>query len=206
MSCHLESLESRTLFAVSVDPQLQFDYNAAYDETKAVKNAATAAFDTYRADAKAIAADVRGLGKSKANTAAVTAVNKAIAAAVGADTRDEAKLVAAGQGDLKKAKSAFGVDLQAPTARNLAKLNAALATLSTALAPLEAKLSIDVGTGDTAVDGPLDVLEGANPTAAALTTRVTGAEDDQSAAAEGIAGSVDTLNTDIGTLLADVSS
>ena len=206
MTGHLESLESRTLFAAGVSAGIQMDYSSAYADTTAVKTTATAAFATYKADAKAIAADVRALGKSKANTAAVAALNKAVAAAVATDGRDEAKLVAAAQGDLKKTKSAFVADAQAPTAGHLAKLNAALDTLSTALTPLESHLTTDVGTGDTEVAQALTVLEADNASATSLSGRVTTAEDDQANAAEGIAASIDNLNADIGALVAAVSS
>jgi hypothetical protein len=205
MSSHLESLETRTLFAAAVSATIQDDYNAAVADGTAITAAVKAGVATFKADAKTIAADVKGLGKSKTNASDLAAVNKAVAAATALANKDSAKLYAAGKTDLTRAKAAFLADAAKPTARNLTKLNAALDTLATGLDPLETALHDDLASGEAAIDGDLNTLIAANPSATALQTHGTTTVNDQTTANDQIIGDVNSLNDDISALVTAVT-
>ena len=200
---HAELMETRRLF--SNVGSVTADYDAVVADAAAIKSTMAVAVATYKVDAKAVAADVKALPKSKTKNVDAAALNKAVGPTDAADVADAAKLIAIGRSALTKARLAYAADVARPSTANEAKLEKAVSVLSGALAAPEAKLNTAVDAGDAKVDAALSQLESDYPTDAALSSAVTTAETDQSNAVNSVNATLATTNADVATLVDDIS-
>ena len=198
MSRFIQSLESRTLFAVT-SATLSADLALISSDDKAVKADLIALSKGAGADLKTITADLKGTAKTNAlllktlktdELKAFAKIKSDVSALLKATPLSK-HAVAEGNGLLKKPGSKLGAKVAADAA--------ALGTLTTtALASLQTD---SMGTG---VGTDLTALVSANPSNTALATDATTARTDLSTLGGTLVTAAQKYSTDVGTLKTDL--
>ena len=198
----VEQLERRTLFAAVVTPtSVLTAYDALVLDNGRFKTDVTAESKAVAKDDRAIAADVKALPKSTANTTLQRKVQAAAAQVVanlsGATSRYEA---ASNPAYVKLDVAATEFD-ESLTTGNAKRLSAAQAKVQAVDGKQLAALITAVTSGGGTLGNAYAALASANPTATQLDADLATAENDQSALSTVQNAHVTEAETDISTFL-----
>jgi hypothetical protein len=201
MSRFIQSLESRTLFAVTA-PTLAADLSAITGDDKAVRTDLTSLQKSAAADQKTLSADLKGSGSANAALLRMLKVdeNRALAA-IKKDVNSLLKATSLSRKSVNQGQAL----IKKPTSTSLQKnVSADVNSLNTATtAPLSNLQSDTMGTG---VGSDLTAITNANPSNTALATDVATARSDLSTLGTALTTGAQKYSTDVHTLASDLST
>lgn len=209
MSRFIQSLESRTLLSATLTKEMVLaDQMGVTADVAAARANFKAVASGVGADTRTIAADLKSLAtpdNRKANAALLKTLKADAHTGLATLRADNAHLLGMTTGVLHRSSAHALALLAHPTNTVLqAKLAADAAALATAIAAPLAQLQADLQA--FSLDTDLTNIADANPTGTQLATDVAGAKTNQAAAIAAFGASAAKVQTDAGTLAADLAT
>lgn len=204
MSQFIQVLESRTLLSAS-GTAIVADETRLLGDARTIRAEVSHFGSLLKADSRLIQADLRGLPNTPGNRALVATLRTDVQKGIAKLQKDVATVIRVGSADARRALAdGLAVFLNPTNAPALARLAGDITRLTTeAAAPIGTVLA-DAASFQSTVSHDLTALSNANPTNAALQGHVQTANADSSAAISTAGHDLQTVRSDIATLLGDL--
>jgi hypothetical protein len=204
MSTFVEGLETRTLFAAN--PAITADLLRIVGDGQAIATDVRQSLPTLLADARAISSDLHALPNSVQNQPLVKKLRLDQQSWISTLRADGAAAAHAGSAKARLAiADGIRVFLHPTNLTFIARLGADLLSLGSAVAGPLSTLQSQAASGQAAILADLSNLAAANPTDATLQSHVQQVQTDASNAANTITQAGQNLQTDLGTLVTDLT-
>jgi hypothetical protein len=207
MSRFVQTLESRTLFSVTIPANVVTDIGMLLGDSRALRADFQTHVPVLHADFRAVGKDLKGLPNNGTNHALLGKLRGDAGHWMGVVRGDMAGLLHAGTPAVRHAiMDGMRVFMDPNDLIAKAKLAADLTAVQSVLAAPMATLATDVQSAGAMLTADLNALTAANPTDTALQGDVNKVESDGSAMLMGVGGDVQKLNSDVTQLVTDLTA
>ena len=205
MSPFVQTLESRTLLSAS-GATIVTDEGRLLGDARSIRADVHHFGSVLKNDSRLIQTDLRGLPGTPANRTLVSTLRADVQKGVAKLQKDVAAVVRVGSADARRAiADGLAVFLNPTNARALARLAGDITRLTTEVATPVATVLADAASFQSTVNHDLTAVAAANPTNTALQSHVQTATGDTSLALTTAQNDLQTVQTDVGTLLHDLT-
>ena len=204
MSQFIQALEPRALLSAS-GTTIVADETRLLGDARAIRAEVSHFGSLLKSDARTIQADLRGLPNTPANRALTSTLRTDVQKGIARLQKDVSVVIRVGSADARKALAdGLAVFLNPTNAAALGRLAGDITRLTTATAAPIATVLADATAFQSQVGQDVSAVAAANPTNAALQTHVQAANADTSSVLSTARTDLQTVQTDVTTLLHDL--